>query len=609
MSNPKKMMRLTVNRYFKLIILLLSLASVSTLASDFMLQLKAADEIRSSDPRTFSVKLNEIRKHSLELSEQETYYLQYLSGYELAFKGDIDAAISIYKNLLQSNADQEQKFRAKISIVNEFAILKNWIEGLQYLDDALKQKESIKNEQLQSLSIMVAAIFYNALGQYQLGYTYSEQLKKIATTERQTCFAAQLALDAASQLGYIKASAQAFSDAITQCEANGEILMASIIIGVQAKGYLSDGHPEETLTKLEQQMPLLLKTGYQPTIGEYYSVLSEAYWQLNMQGKAFRAANNAVKVQSSQAPLNGARTRAYKVLYQYYRSHGDNAAALDAYINYAEADKANLDEIKTKTMAYQLAQHQSIEQQNRITLLNQQNKVLTLQQKLAENESHTQRDLIVALICVIALLILGAAQSWRNQRHFRKLAEYDGLTNIFSRTHFTALAHQLLECSQQHQEPVSCVMFDIDHFKQINDSKGHKTGDWALRNVAQVSRQVCRHNDVLGRVGGEEFCVLLPQTNIMQAKEMAERLRLRLVELYTRDSGYDFSLTASFGVAATSGSSYKLEALMHDADQAMYQAKLRGRNRVCIFAKEECNSLEPAILPVTTTPTVNISQS
>ncbi|QVK23941.1 GGDEF domain-containing protein [Shewanella dokdonensis] len=378
--------------------------------------------------------------------------------------------------------------------------------------------------------------------------------------------------------------------------------MASIIIGVQAKGYLLDNQPEETITKLEQQMPMLLKTGYQPTIGEYYSVLSEAYWQLNMQEKAFQAANNAVKVQSSQAPLNGARTRAYKVLYQYYRSHGDNAAALDAYINYAESDKANLDEVKAKTMAYQLAQHQSIEQQSRITLLNQQNRVLTLQQKLTENQSYAQRELIVALICVIALLIFSAIQSWRNQRHFRKLAEYDGLTNIFSRAHFTTMAHQLLEHSQRHQESVSCVMFDIDHFKQINDSKGHKTGDWALKNVAENSLNICRHNDLLGRVGGEEFCILLPQTNLKQAKEMAELLRQRLSTLYTSDSGYDFSLTASFGVSETGVSGYKLEGLMHDADQAMYQAKIRGRNQVCCFAVNECNSLEKTAPLLTSAP-------
>ncbi|MGE4261476.1 tetratricopeptide repeat-containing diguanylate cyclase [Shewanella sp.] len=591
-NSPKMMKQSIANSLFRHIILLLLLATGSAFASDFMSQLQAADIVRSSNPSLFSSKLTAIRKHLPELSTNEFLYLQYLTGYELAFNGEILAGVEQYKEILDSNANNNLKLRAELSIVNEYAILKNWEDGLKYLSSALKQQDSITDQNLKVMSFTVAALFYNALGQYELAKEYAEQLINQTELPRQKCLASQLLVESKSKLDELSATSDEFLASKTQCNAANEVVMASIIVATQAELFLKDNQPKQAIKLLEAQFPELQKVGYKTTIGVFYALLSEAYWTLGQEKNAYNHAQKAVAILKIQAPLNGPKTRAYKVLYEYYRSHGDDTAALDAYINYAEADKANLDEIKTKTMAYQLVQHQNIEQQSRITLLNQQNRVLTLQQKLAKNESRTQRDLIVALMCVIALLIFSAVQSWRNQCHFRKLAEYDGLTNIFSRAHFTAMAHQLLQHSQQHQESVSCVMFDIDHFKQINDSKGHKTGDWVLRNAAQSSRQLCRHNDLLGRVGGEEFCILLPQTNLKQAKEMAELLRQRLSTLYTSDSGYDFSLTASFGVSDTSTSGYKLEGLMHDADQAMYQAKSSGRNRVCCFVVNECNSLE-----------------
>lgn len=591
MNNQKKVKRQIARAVLWLLIFFLP-AAATIAAENYMHQLENIDKIRSSDPELFAIELQNIKAYENNFNHDEAFYFQYLVGYETAFRGEIQQAILIYEKILASDANNEQKARARMSLINEYAITRNWLEGLRQLQIALKELGTLKNIEVHSMIVAAAAYFYNEIGQYTLSLDYSEQLKKSAIDDRQRCIASYISLDAKTKLKIATLDNNEFIDAANFCFAQNENVIASAIIATQSRWLLDSNQPKTCISLIVAQLPNLIKTGYKPTLSTFYATLAEAYWSLGEKHLAFINAQKVIKLLSSDAPINESKTRAYKVLYEYYRSHGDDTAALDAYINYAEADKANLDEIKTKTMAYQLVQHQNIEQQSRITLLNQQNRVLTLQQKLAKNESRTQRDLIVALICVIALLILSAAQSWRNQRHFRKLAEYDGLTNIFSRGHFTVKAHQLLQHSQQHQEAVSCVMFDIDHFKQINDSKGHKTGDWALRNVAQSSRQLCRHNDLLGRVGGEEFCILLPQTNIKQAQEMAELLRQRLCDLYTSDSGYDFSLTASFGVSDTSASGYKLEGLMHDADQAMYQAKSSGRNRVCCFVVNECNSLE-----------------
>ncbi|MFQ6372769.1 diguanylate cyclase [Shewanella sp. YIC-542] len=569
------------------------MAPTATGAS-YLQQLQAADNIRSSKPRQFAEQLANLQQHQAQLSPFEQHYLRYLIGYQYSFNGDFERAIDTYQQLLNADATLAQKIRTKLSLINIYAVKKNWLAGLQYLNNTTAELSQLQDKDLQANGLAVAAVFLNALNQYPQALSYAQRLKLAAVNNRQQCMAVQLSLEAQAEMGTIGADDPQFATAYQQCQHINEVVIASVIIATQAKLYLTQGQPHTTIDLLERHLSALQLTAYKPTLAVFYALLSEAYWQQQRPQQAKLYAQQAIAILDEQAPLNGPRTRAYQVLYQYYRAQGNYPAALEAHIQYANTQQANLDEIKTKTVAYQLAQHQGIEQQSRITLLNQQNRLLTLQQKLADSESHTQRALIIALICVIALLLLGTAQFWRNQRHFRQLAQYDGLTQIFSRNHFTVMAQRLLEQAQRYQEPVSCVMFDIDHFKQINDTKGHKTGDWALQKIAALGRKVCRHNDLLGRVGGEEFCILLPQTQLLQARDMAERLRQQLAALHTGDSGFEFSLTASFGVAEAAISGYKLEQLMHDADQAMYLAKMRGRNRVCDYTPATCTTLEQA---------------
>jgi diguanylate cyclase (GGDEF)-like protein len=132
-------------------------------------------------------------------------------------------------------------------------------------------------------------------------------------------------------------------------------------------------------------------------------------------------------------------------------------------------------------------------------------------------------------------------------------------------------------------------MFDIDFFKRINDTYGHHVGDMTLRKIAQISRETLREIDIVGRLGGEEFVVLLPQTNWQQAAEAAERLRLALdageVKL---ENGMALHFTASLGVlsvedgADRQGETISVDDLLTRVDIALYQAKESGRNRVCL---------------------------
>ncbi|MDQ2646103.1 MAG: diguanylate cyclase [Myxococcota bacterium] len=162
------------------------------------------------------------------------------------------------------------------------------------------------------------------------------------------------------------------------------------------------------------------------------------------------------------------------------------------------------------------------------------------------------------------------------------LAVTDGLTGLFNRRHFDSLLVGELQRSLRYKVPVSVVLVDIDHFKQVNDTYGHSTGDQVLRNLSRVVAGGVRTTDFVARFGGEELAVILTQTPLQGAFEVAERLRATVAAAPHDYQGKAIFKTASFGVACYDGQGAPVspEELLGRADQALYRAKHEGRNRV-----------------------------
>jgi diguanylate cyclase (GGDEF)-like protein len=168
----------------------------------------------------------------------------------------------------------------------------------------------------------------------------------------------------------------------------------------------------------------------------------------------------------------------------------------------------------------------------------------------------------------------------RNAEQLEKLATTDSLTGLYNRRHFLASAGAEWSRFQRYYRSVSVLMIDIDHFKSVNDRYGHAVGDEAICAVARGCLDGKRKSDVVGRLGGEEFAMLLPETNLTYAEKVAERIRKKIAAQTLATHGVSFKLTVSIGVAEATVSMSGFDALMHAADQALYQAKAEGRNRV-----------------------------
>lgn len=168
----------------------------------------------------------------------------------------------------------------------------------------------------------------------------------------------------------------------------------------------------------------------------------------------------------------------------------------------------------------------------------------------------------------------------RKSGRLERLSLEDPLTGVFNRRGFYRFLHAEWSRASRHDADLACVMIDIDRFKRLNDTYGHKIGDQILRHFARVLRASCRASDILGRVGGEEFCVILPSCNEHQAFLWAEKLRRRVSHALLKAGEKSLRVTASFGVAASATQLHDEHELIDLADQAMLVAKYGGRNRV-----------------------------
>ncbi|TDK39457.1 sensor domain-containing diguanylate cyclase [Rhizobium deserti] len=158
-------------------------------------------------------------------------------------------------------------------------------------------------------------------------------------------------------------------------------------------------------------------------------------------------------------------------------------------------------------------------------------------------------------------------------------AATDSLTGAMTRRAFKKEAEQFISLARRHQHDLSCIALDIDHFKNVNDSYGHAVGDQVLKAVVAACKATLRAGDLLGRLGGEEFAIILPHVDRQDAIAVAEKVRERVAALEIPSEHGIIKVTASFGITSLSIVGKEIETLLAQADAAMYQAKHAGRNR------------------------------
>lgn len=559
-----------------------TLGSASTHVEALLLQ---AESVRSSDPKQFKQLLVQLRAGRHQATPKQQEHLDYLNAYEQAFNGNYEVAIKGARRLLKSS-DVEMRFRAGALMVNCYALLRQFAKGLRQLEQTLSLIDKVKNQELRQNGFGVAAFIYNQIGQYRLGLRYTDRILSESPLPRTQCLAGQSRLESLLSLNALPADDALLTQVVEQCIEQGEIAAANFARGTLARKWVAQGQRGKAVALLKEHLAEVEATRFPLLIGEIQSLLAELLLEEGDIPGAEAHAQETIALGDSLTNLPPL-VMAYKIRYEIALDRGDMGAALDHYRHYAEADKAYLNEIKARELAYQIVRHETQQKTQEIELLNQQNQVLQLQQRVDKQSAQNTKLLVILLMLSLALIVYWAYGIKRRQMSLRRLAETDALTGVSNRHHFTQQSERALTVCAQNGEPAALVMFDLDHFKAINDSYGHVTGDWVLTRVAEACKTFCRRVDYFGRLGGEEFAILMHGVELSGATRLAEDCRMRIASIDTRESTHAFAITASFGVSVTSLSGYDLARLLAHADKSLYRAKREGRNRVCAFTGEE----------------------
>ncbi|HEY5809728.1 MAG TPA: GGDEF domain-containing protein [Povalibacter sp.] len=282
----------------------------------------------------------------------------------------------------------------------------------------------------------------------------------------------------------------------------------------------------------------------------------------------------------AESALPSTNRRFQLVLAEALSAAGRAEEARTAWHDVLRLSRRNFDRVLANQLTVQRAELEKQRLQRENELLEQRSQQF---ERALKAESHAR-----SMTTLVVLLVLGAAVAavlWlrRVNRRIAAAAATDALTGLLNRRSALELGRTSLLTARRDQRPLSVLVLDVDHFKRVNDTHGHATGDDALRSVAAVLRQYLRRSDLLARWGGEEFLVVLPDADDGIACGLAERLRAAIATIEIPNRQGVLNITTSIGLASLESIDADLEETIARADRALYRAKREGRNRVIVY--------------------------
>jgi diguanylate cyclase (GGDEF)-like protein len=552
--------------------------------------LDQTEQLRTRDHPRFLHMLEQVHSDASQLTPGQQWHLRYLDAWQTAFQGDYSKANVLLRNVIDHSGDMTLIAKASALLMSNLGLDSRYEEALTIANRLASDLPKI-TDKLARFAVLANLSQLSAYsGQHDLAIRYARMMEDTLPPGESLCNPLTMEANALRESKQLTSSSPQLQRAIDICIAAGQPVFADTMWLLKGDLYLDEDQPAKALELLHQITPGINVHHYYNHIVSAQVQLAQANLRLGNDGIARKAALAALAMNNSN---DGAWLKdIYDVLYRVEKKRGNTAAALSYYERYVAQDKDYLNDVSARALAYQVAQQHMLVQTLETEKLSRQNNILRLQRALDTKAVETGRLYIVLLLVMLVSTTFWLLRLKRSQLRFKKLSNHDGLTGIFNHQHFFSEADRALHTLEKKLGHACLISLDLDHFKQVNDTHGHAMGDAVLRRTVAICRQQLRPIDLFGRLGGEEFGILLLDCSRDQGMVIADRIRVAIGATEVDRDGTVVSFSASFGLTSTDSSGYGLQRLCMDADAALYRAKHAGRNRV--IADSETGSLVEA---------------
>ncbi|MEW9624156.1 GGDEF domain-containing protein [Rhodanobacter geophilus] len=548
--------------------------------------LKQTWDLQVTDhPRSLQL-LAQLNQHAASLTADQQWRLRLLDAWEAEYESDYDRSEALFKDIALHSGNPQLADRASAMLLGQYGITRHYIEAFDLAGRLAARLPQVADVKVRYALLLNLSQAMGLAGQTDLAVRYAHMAMAADSATDSRCYAAAILVDALWNGHRLKPDSPELQQAFEACPAATEPLYSTGIAVALADVYAHGGQPHKALALLDQLQPRVDASGY---VSNKLTMLEARAWALAALGEDGSARKAALGIIAAgpSSDFDLWLKDAYEVLYRIEKKQGNAAAALDYHEKFAVLDKAYLDDAHARALAYETVQQHVLAQKLETEQLSRQNAMLRMRQTLDAKTVETNRLYLALLLMALVFAVFWMLRLKRSQLRFKKLSHLDGLTAIYNRQHFMGEAERVLHQLERHKGMACLAFIDLDHFKWINDTHGHAMGDDVLRHVVAICRQHLRPADLFGRLGGEEFGILLAECSREQGSAIAERIRQAVEATRVESDDLTVEVSISVGLSSTDAAGHGLQRLCKEADGALYRAKRSGRNRVAADAVDD----------------------
>ena len=556
-----------------------------------MLELK-----RTQSPELVSNSLKEMSKVSSKMNLEQTYRYVLLQAHSYGIAGNPSDAFKLLNQQLKTVFPIQlihYKARTLSLLANSYSHYNYFSEALKTLHQLLPLLSEVDDIESEVIGYRLAIELFGEVNMKREALSYANIIYRKfdqIISPRHRCFVAFnyaesfLGVYGSSPDLWLKVEGL-YKNAYELCElSNEKMIMAVSALGqsnmlIKRRSFLKARELAEHGLVLSTSIP------YAHDIAEAHLLLAQIDILENEFESGDRQLNKALDI---ALVLGDSKllSKVYKPLSELSEKLGLNDKALEYLKLYQMHHSTILGETQSKIIAFETTKLDYLEKERQIRYLNNDRELYTAKAELTESQRNIERMMFVLICGSLVILTIFAISMTLQKRKYKRLAQFDVLTGIYNRGTGQDIAENGYVKDSITGADFSVVLFDLDNFKNINDSYGHAMGDWVLQKVCSVVSDECRSRDIFTRFGGEEFALFMPNTDSQIALKMAEKLRSNILAIETRSCGHEFTVSASFGVTTSLPTDLSLDPVLKRADIAMYQSKAQGRDRVSVYTQD-----------------------